>query len=148
MGAILKFIVGPIAGYVFGAALAVLAITFAVTVGVYHWKLDAMTEDRDALKERIDNPATGYVVRNAQCGTNVAQLKSGLSRVSADVEALAQATRDGDASLKAAIAAASARLAGVKGATDKLLALPAPAAVGTLKACDAGALILKRGVFQ
>lgn len=148
MGRILAFVGGPIAGYVFGAALAALALTFAVTVGVYHYKLADMTEQRDGYRERIENPTTGYVAKNAQCGTNVAQLTKGLDRISKEVEDLAKATKDGDARTAAIVADAVARSRGVKTSTDKLLALLAPASPGTLKACDAGALILKRGVFQ
>ncbi len=148
MGRILGFVTGPIAGYVFGAALAALALTFAVTVGVYHYKLADMTEQRDGYRERIENPTTGYVARNAQCGTNVEQLKSGIARISKDVEDLATATKEGDARTREAIAAAVRNSQGVKSSTDKLLAMIAPAAPGTLKACQAGAAILLKGAIQ
>lgn len=148
MGKLLAWITGPIAGYVLGGALALALVGVAVTVGVYHYKLADMTEQRDGYRDRIENPSTGYVARNAQCETNVASLRAGLSRLSADVKALADDTRARDAWIATALAQASARAAGAKASADKLLALPARSAPGTLKACLDGASVLKRGVYQ
>lgn len=148
MGKIIGFVTGPLAGYVFGGALAVFAIVFAVTVGVYHWKLGAMTTERDGYRERIENPTTGYVARMAQCGTNVATLQTGLSRLTIEVKALADETRNRDKKISEALEKAGAQAAGARRSADKLLALPAPAPVGSAEACRAGAAILKRGVYQ
>lgn len=148
MGAILAFVRGPIAGYVFGGALLAVSIAFAVTAGVYHFELASITRDRDALKDRIDNPSTGYVVRTAQCETNVSTLRTGLNRLSGEVEALAAATREGDARTAAALALVASRAGAAKAAADKLLALPARSAPGTLNACRDAAQVLKRGIYQ
>lgn len=145
MGAILKWIVGPIAGPVFGIAAVLLAVGWLTNALVDRAELASVRTERDHLKAEIYDPSTGYLARNTQCETNVAGLTVGLDHVRADVQKLADDTKASDANLRAAMARQGAIAGATKAAADKLLALPAPAAVGTLEACTAAARVLKTG---
>lgn len=139
------WLTGKIAGPVFGIALLATCIAFAVTVGVYHFELANETARADKLDSEINAPSTGWVARNTQCLTNYGNVSASLKRTSDDIEQLAKDTANGNAKTAAAMAGAVAQIRNVKGSTDKLVASPPSAPVGTIDACRAGAHILKTG---
>lgn len=145
MTAILSWLTGKVAGPVFGIALIATSIAFAVTVGVYHFELASETARADKLEAAINAPSTGWVARNAQCETNVATLSVALDRVRGEVAELAKATAEGDAKTAVAIAGAASQIGRVRVSTEKLLATPPSAPIGSIDACRSGARILKTG---
>lgn len=145
MGAILRWIVGPIAGPVFGIAALMLGIGWVTTSIVDRADLAHVTADRDKLKASIDDPATGFVARNAQCETNVVQLQAAIVRTAADIKKLGDDTIANGKRIGELMAQQRAGAAAAKAAADKLLALPATAPRGTVEACTSAARILKTG---
>ncbi len=143
MGLILKWLVGPIAGPVFGAALAVTLVAFGVTWTVQHWEAARLTTELATVKDSIDNPSNGWVHRFDQCQTNYGNTEAALKRQSADIAALATKTDASQKALAASMATATAQVRGVRTTTDKLLATPPSAPIGSTDACKAGARILK-----
>jgi hypothetical protein len=130
---------------VFGIAFIATALSMIVTVGVYHFELAGMTTERDALKNQIYAEGTGLIARNTQCETNIASLNVGLKNARDDINSLAASTVETNKKTIAALTAAAAQVRTVKTATDKLLATPASAPIGSTQACSAGAHILKTG---
>lgn len=145
MGAILRWIVGPIAGPAFGILALVLGIGWATTTLVARSELSTVTADRDRLKDQIDNPSTGYLARTAQCETNVAGLQVGLDATRRDIQKLGDASAANDRAVRGLMAKAAALAGDAQAKAARLLATPATAPIGSLDACTAGARILKGG---
>ncbi len=142
-GLIWKWLVGPIAGPVLAAALALSLAALGVTWTVQRWEISRLTTELATTKDAIDNPVNGWVHRFDQCQTNYGTIDAALKRESGDIAELAAKTDANQKALAASMATATARVRDVKTSTDKLLAAPPSAPVGTLEACRAGARILK-----
>jgi hypothetical protein len=145
MGAIARWIIGPIAGPVFGVAVILLSIGWATTTLVSRHELATVTADRDRLQDAIYNPSTGYLARNTQCETNVAQLQAAIVRTAADIKKLGDDTIANGKRIGDLMAQQRAGAAAAKATADKLLALPSTAPRGTIEACSSAARILKTG---
>jgi hypothetical protein len=128
--------------YVLGGGL-LLALIFG---GVQTIRLYDMRAQRDHLQASIEDPVTGWAARHAQCETNVASLDTSIKGLNGQVEKLAADTKSGNERNAVLMGTAIINLRGVRASTDKLLAMPAMAPVGSIEACRAGARILRGSV--
>lgn len=117
------FLTGPLAGPICGSALVLSLIGGAVVWAEGSWKVASLERDKAKLEASIADPETGFVARNAQCETNVAQLSGALTRSNqsiADWQARAAAA---DARAAKAIDAARASTRAASEQATRILAL-------------------------
>jgi hypothetical protein len=119
----MDFITGKVAGPIFAVLSVILLIAVIAVAVVDGWKISTLETNSAALTSSINDPKTGYVVRNAQCQTNVATLSIAVSTQSATILALGQATAAAQARTAAAMAKAQVGLDAAQVAAAKILAL-------------------------
>jgi hypothetical protein len=128
----LTWLTGKIAGPVFAGVSALLLMALATVWLVNAWKISDLTSERDDLRASLGT-----------CTANVGTLDASVKVLNGSIDKLAADTKAQNDALSKAMGLATADLRNVRGATNKLLAMPATAPVGSLDACRAGAAIYR-----
>jgi len=140
------FITSSIAGPIFGAIALASLIGNAVQWGVSSWQISLTERDRDAYKERIENPDTGYIRQVSQCLTNTSGLREAIAAVDKSAKDREATDKARDEALQKSLAATAKQAKGALDNSAKVLARPTVNTPGTLASCAAGEGYLRRGL--
>ena len=140
MSTILKFLVGPIAGPLFGGVALFLLAAVGTEYAVLSWKIASLEADKAKLQDSIGNAKTGYLATIAQCEVNAGTYSKSLDRLAGEVKTLANDTAARDKANAARMSALNGATQAVRLRADQILALPKPAPAN---ACAAATAVLR-----